>query len=278
MKVYLCLAAITMFVGCQSQNVQKPSMPAKQAAHQHGGESSDHSHGNQNEHKMDNQFTLSISPREITAGTPTKFSIMVHDKQGSMLKDLETTHEKLVHLIFIDKNMATFSHLHPEVAADGMMTVSHTFASGGEFYVYADIKPRGKEMETVRSTVSVKGDASPPASLTSAMPVVVTGNGWTSKVTVDPTRVGESTVSFEFKNTEGKPLLDMQPYLGAMGHLVIVNTKDGDYAHAHPDEKPLPPGEVRFMAHFAKPGVYKGWGQFKRNDKVFDVPFVIHVN
>lgn len=278
MKAYLCLAAITIFVGCQSQSVQKPTVPANQNAHQHGNGSSDHSHGEHDDHKMDNQFTLSISPREITAGTPTQFSIMVHDKQRTMLKDFEPTHEKLVHLIFIDKNMATFSHLHPEVAADGTMTVSHTFASGGEFYVYADIKPRGKEMETVRSTINVKGAASVPATLTSTVPGVVTGDGWTSKVTVNPTRVGESTVSFEFKNAEGKPLPDLQPYLGAMGHLVIVNTKDGDYAHAHPDEKPPTPGEVRFMAHFAKPGIFKGWGQFKRNEKVFDVPFVIQVN
>lgn len=281
MKAFILILAISGFVGCQSQTVQKSgsqTAPATQSSHADGH--GEHAKPGHEGHMMEKalSLSLSISPQEVVAGKPTNFTIMVHDNKGNMVKDFEATHEKLVHLIFIDKKMATFSHLHPEVAANGMMTVSHTFATGGDFYVYADVKPRGKETETVRSSLTVKGESSSPASLVSTVPGLVKGDGWTSNVTVNPARVGESTVSFEFKNVEDKPLIDLQPYLGAMGHLVVVNTKDGEYAHAHPDVKSTTPGVVRFMVHFAKPGTYKGWGQFKRSGKVFDVPFVIQVN
>jgi hypothetical protein len=222
------------------------------------------------------EMTLVIAPSEPVAGESTKLKLMVHDSQNKMLKDFEPTHEKLVHLIFIDKGMSQFAHLHPEVAADGSMTVAHAFPQGGEYFVYADLKPRGQSPLTVREKITVKGDPGSPASLQNTVPGVVNGDGWSAKVTVSAAKPGGSAVSFEFKNGD-KVLSDLEPYLGAMGHLVVVNTKDGDYAHAHPDEKQTP-GTVRFMVHFAKPGIYKGWGQFKRSNKVFDVPFVVHVN
>jgi len=280
MKTFIFLVAIAGFVGCQSQTVQKSGSAiatVTQPSHDHGGGHSDHAKSEHDGHKMEKSLTLLISPHEVVAGKPTNFTLMVHDDKGNMLKDFEATHEKLVHLIFIDKLMATFYHIHPEVAPDGKMTVTHAFATGGDFYVYADVKPRGKETETVRSTLMVKGESPSPASLASTVPDTVKGDGWSANVSVTPVRVGESTVMFEFKDGEAKPLSDLQPYLGAMGHLVVVNVKDGDYAHAHPDAKSSAPGEVRFMVHFAKPGIYKGWGQFKRGEKVFDVPFVAEI-
>lgn len=280
MKAFILFAAIAGFTGCQSQTVQKSGSAkstATQAAHEHGKGLGDHAKSEHDGHKMEKLLSLSISPQEVVAGKPTNFTFMVHDDKGNMVKNFEATHEKLVHLIFIDKKMATFYHVHPEVAPDGKMSVSHTFATGGDLYVYADVKPRGKAMETVRSTLFVKGESPAPASLGSTVPGTVKGDGWSANVSVTPVRVGESTVMFEFKNGEAKPLSDLQPYLGAMGHLVVVNVTDGDYAHAHPDEKGSAPGEVRFMVHFAKTGTYKGWGQFKRGDKVFDVPFVVEI-
>lgn len=276
MKTFICIIAISLIVGCQSQTVQKSESKASTSSQVSDGHG-EHAQAVHEGHKTDKTFSLMISPQEVVAGNPTNLVIMVHDIQGKMVKDFEVTHEKLVHLIFIDKGMATFSHLHPEVSPDGTMTVSHRFAVGGDYYVFADVKPRGKETETVRSMLKVKGEASSPASLISNVPGGVKGEGWIAKVSVTPDRVGEATVSFDFKNSEERPLADLQPYLGAMGHLVVVNTKDGDYAHAHPVEKSSGPGIVQFMVHFSKPGIYKGWGQFQCDGKVFDVPFVVEV-
>jgi hypothetical protein len=279
MRNTIALLLMACIIGCQSRS--EPTKAAKNKehdhySHDHRGSEHKHSETGHGAHEAKSGLTLRIVPLQLVSGESTKLKLMVHDSQNKMLKDFEPTHEKLVHLIIIDKGMSQFAHLHPEVAVDGSMTVAHAFPQGGEYYVYADIKPKGQSPETVRETITVKGEPGSPASLQNTVPGVVNGEGWSAKVTVSAAKPGESAVSFVFKNGD-KVLSDLEPYLGAMGHLVVVNTKDGEYAHSHPDEKQTP-GTVRFMVHFAKPGVYKGWGQFKRSNKVFDVPFVVHVN
>lgn len=279
MKITIVLLIAAVIMGCQSRT--ETSKPAnkeqKTHSHDHGDVKGEHSHGvHASKNEVHSGLSLSISPTEFEVGKPTQLKLMVHDENNKMMSEFEPTHEKLIHFILIDKGMATFAHLHPDVSNDGTMTVTHRFHSGGTYYVYADVKPKGGSSATIRSQVVVKGDAAPSASLENSVPGVVNGEGWRANVSISSTKVGEATALFEFTK-DGKAISDLEPYLGAMGHLVVVNTKDGAYVHAHPDENQVP-GKVSFKVHFAKPGVYKGWGQFKRSNNVFDVPFVVHVN
>ena len=64
-----------------------------------------------------------------------------------------------------------------------------------------------------------------------------------------------------------------------MGHLVVLSSDGKEYIHAHPAEaKPGTSSRVVFQAHIMKPGLYKGWGQFRRMDTVRVVPFVFKVD
>ena len=87
----------------------------------------------------------------------------------------------------------------------------------------------------------------------------------------------DTTVQFHLVDLAGKAVADLEPYLGAMGHLVIISTDGRDYVHAHPlsEVKTAPEGVVEFAAHFPKAGIYKAWGQFQRGGSVFTVPFVL---
>ena len=87
----------------------------------------------------------------------------------------------------------------------------------------------------------------------------------------------ETSITFALLDDAGAPVNDLQTYLGAMGHLVILSADGRDYVHAHNDAKSAPDGRVRFEAHFPNPGLYKGWGQFRRGEDVSTVPFVIEV-
>ena len=72
---------------------------------------------------------------------------------------------------------------------------------------------------------------------------------------------------------------DLETYLGALGHLVIVSENGQEYVHAHPDDgSDAAGGRVAFDAHFTKPGLYKGWGQFQRAGEVLTVPFVARID
>jgi hypothetical protein len=65
--------------------------------------------------------------------------------------------------------------------------------------------------------------------------------------------------------------------MGELGHLMFVGVGTGRYVHVHPGGGDAARGAVEFEAHFPEPGLYKGWGQFKRDGRVRVVPFVVKV-
>jgi hypothetical protein len=81
----------------------------------------------------------------------------------------------------------------------------------------------------------------------------------------------------------GKPMIDLEPYIGAMGHCVILSEDTQQYLHSHPEQL-FPPKlgarggpDVAFHTTFPRSGRYKVWGQFKRGDKVIVADFVVDV-
>jgi hypothetical protein len=83
----------------------------------------------------------------------------------------------------------------------------------------------------------------------------------------------ETTLMFRLSDAQGKPLTDLAPYIGAMGHCVVISEDTATYLHSHPQQLMTPaPDErggpvVAFHTVFPKPGVYRVWGQFRRPGK-----------
>ncbi len=69
---------------------------------------------------------------------------------------------------------------------------------------------------------------------------------------------------------------NLEPYLGAVGHVVILSADAESYLHVHPlDEKASGP-DAEFATIFRK-AAYKIWGQFQHNGEILTVPFVVDV-
>jgi Cu+-exporting ATPase len=92
----------------------------------------------------------------------------------------------------------------------------------------------------------------------------------------------------------GEPVADLQPYLGAPAHVVIIGADGRSFAHAHGEaaggsEAAHASGdghaaggasgpEIAFTYEFPAPGLYKVWGQFKdHHDEVITADFVVRV-
>jgi hypothetical protein len=98
------------------------------------------------------------------------------------------------------------------------------------------------------------------------------------------TILGGEEVDLVFKFSDAKtetPINDLEKYLGAWGHLVILSEDMTEYVHAHPREETQPDPnapvtggpEVLFDALLPKPGRYRAWLQFQRNGKLSTVSF-----
>jgi hypothetical protein len=80
----------------------------------------------------------------------------------------------------------------------------------------------------------------------------------------------------------GTPVTDLEPYLAAFGHTLVISEDTMEYVHAHPVE--LVPDnlatavggpDLTFKALLPKPGRYRLWTQLKRAGIVSTARFTV---
>jgi hypothetical protein len=72
------------------------------------------------------------------------------------------------------------------------------------------------------------------------------------------------------------PVTDLEPYLGASAHLLIVPVDLTEAVHGHPTDDGHGP-VITFAPLLPRAGRYKAWIQFQRGGKVSTAAFVIEV-
>src|SRR5581483_8521924 len=242
---------------------------------------------------------LTTEGNSIVVGQPTSFIFNVKDSKGALVRDLLLVHQKPIHLILVSEDLAEFNHLHPEAQSDGSYRVNFTFPHGGAYRLYADFTPSNASQVVEQYKLTVSGPPVDRVTLTEDQAFTKSLGGL---------RAGEALL-LEFTVADeatGKPVTDLQPYLGSLAHFVIITEDTSRYLHVHPMEggassgmndegmvgkmdeqmdagpmpKPKPVSNVTVSAHttFPDPGLYKLWAQFQRAGKVVTVPFVLRVN
>jgi hypothetical protein len=219
---------------------------------------------------------LSADPQTPKAGEQVAVTLKLTDAYGAPVSDFEIVHEKKLHLIIIRQGLDKFTHTHPEPGPDGTMTTSMTFPDGGTYYFYADFTPRGGKNVTLMAELGVDGDASQAPPLDPYVPGKVQTDELLADVGIEAGQ-GMHRVSFKLMDLTEAPVTDLQPYLGAMGHFVVVSADGQKYVHSHPTDG-AEAGTVVFEVHFPGPGIYKGWGEFQRGGTVMVVPVVMQIN
>ena len=82
---------------------------------------------------------------------------------------------------------------------------------------------------------------------------------------------------------DGEPVTDLQPYLGAYGHLVALRSGDLAYLHVHPDGTPddgttKPGPHVVFYASVPSAGTYHLFLDFKHDGVVHTAAFTVQAS
>jgi len=71
------------------------------------------------------------------------------------------------------------------------------------------------------------------------------------------------------------PAENLQPYLGAWGHMLAASSDLIDLLHVHPFL--VKGGDIQFNVIFPRPGLHRIWTQFQRSDVVNLVTFTVDV-
>lgn len=230
-------------------------------------------------HRVTNELTkkpseFSFAPvsglSEVSVGKETALAFTMI-RGGKPVKDFLVAHEKRMHFIVVRNDLQDFQHLHPDLdEASGTFTVPVTFPEHGTYALFADFEPKEGEATVLRTDVNVGAATTPTTLVVDDGPQEAGGYVVTPSVESPlPTGTGQMFIFGITKN--GKTVSDLQNYLGAKGHAVILKEGTLDYFHAHPAEQGgghggmvMPQaGEVIFMANLATPGRYRLFQQYR---------------
>jgi len=218
---------------------------------------------------------LTTNPKVIQAGKPANLSISITEAGKNVTMDV--VHEMKIHLLVVDEELTWFNHIHPEEQTDGTYNISETFPAGGKYLLFTDYKPLGADANLKLLVVDVKGvPLQTPKIVTEKLVskidnytvTLINGND----LKTSGSQVLKFTVEKEGKNLEEK---DIQQYLGASAHIVMIAKESKDFLHIHPISNNNYPiyGETQVK----KAGFYRMWVQFKTNGLVHTADFTVNV-
>ncbi|MFE6980937.1 hypothetical protein [Streptomyces griseus] len=229
----------------------------------------------------DGGFTLDLSTERVEAGKPAELRFAVVDEDTSRnVTAFSREHGKELHLIVASSDLTTYRHLHPVRAADGTWSAPVELPEAGGYRVFADFTPDVKNAEgvTLGADLAVSGDARPEPLPREQRTVTVDGYEVTLDGALRPGSGSELKLEVE---KDGRPVTDLQPYLGAYGHLVALRAGDLAYLHVHPNGEPgdgrTESGpEVSFTATAPSKGAYRLFLDFRHEGKVRTAAFTVH--
>ncbi len=219
-------------------------------------------------------FTLALADRTLPAGR-TRLDFTILTSSGRPLLDYTREHEKDLHLIVVRRDLTGFQHVHPRLDPATGTWSTDVDLTPGTWRVIADFTPAGWEGITLADDVSVAGDFRPedlPADDRTA--TVGTSDGTYTVRLEGDTAPGAGTVLTTRIELDGEPVTDLEPYLGAFGHLVAIRAGDLGYLHVHPEEGEPGP-EVDFATAFPTPGTYRLFLDFQHRGVVRTAAFTV---
>lgn len=216
----------------------------------------------------------------LAVGGEQPFAFRVLGPDGEPVTKYTTSHDKDLHLIVVRRDLSGFQHVHPTLGADGTWSLPLSVATPGQYRVFADFQPAARdEGLTLGVDVPAAGDYQPRP--LPAPDRVAEVDGYTVTLAGDLTPGTSSKLTLSVSKG-GAPVTDLQPYLGAYGHLVALRDGDLAYLHVHPDGAPgdgrtAAGPAVTFFAEVPSAGAYRLYLDFQHGGKVRTAEFTVTV-
>jgi len=205
-----------------------------------------------------------ISP----AGGLFRFTIVGPD--GHAVRRFTPNHERDLHLIVVSRELTSYSHLHPTLGGDGTWSVELPAMAAGSYRAVADFVVTDGPALALGVDLSVSGVYRPTAIEEPLSRAAV--DGLEVRLATDAGSSGQVTVAVSVYR-DSKVVSDLEPYLGAFGHLVVMRSGDLAYVHVHPLD--YRDGVVRFEAMLPSQGRYRLYFDFKTEDVVRTAAFTV---
>jgi hypothetical protein len=223
-----------------------------------------------------NGYTFSLADRQAAPGRGVGVSFTIDGPDGTPVTEYDVEHEKRLHLIAVRRDFTGFQHVHPELDSHGVWSTDLDLTAG-QWRLFADFKAAKADAVTLGADLAVHGDYQPDATVTETRTAKV--DNYTVTLDGDLAPGSDAKLTLDVSR-DGKPVTDLQPYLGAYGHLVSLRAGDLAYLHVHPDGTPgdgstQPGPKVVFYAAVPSAGTYHLFMDFRHEGKVRTAAFTV---
>ncbi|HYH35255.1 MAG TPA: hypothetical protein VD814_08920, partial [Nocardioides sp.] len=220
-------------------------------------------------------YALELAEAEVAPGD-VRVEFTVSGPDGRPLTSYDVQHERRLHLIAVRRDLTGFQHVHPVLSADGVWSATLD-VTAGDWRLFADFKPSGADPLTLGADLAVAGDYRPATPVAPSRTAQVDDYSVTLEGALTAGADSRLTLSVE---RNGEPVTDLEPYLGAYGHLVVLRAGDLAYLHVHPEGAPgdgsTEPGpDVEFTASVPSNGTYHVFLDFRHRGVVRTAAFTL---
>ena len=231
------------------------------------------------------QIEVTSDTSNIRPNQPTAFTYKIKNDKGEILKNYEIAHEKIMHfIIVVRKDLQQFQHIHPDFnQSTGEFSVAVTFPTDGPYRVFPDFTPGVENPQKLPVTVFhdiAVGDVSKykAQAVTTDAQSKKTFDGYQVTHNLPGNLNKQQEVNYSLNiERNSQPVTDLQTYLGALGHSVILKEETLDFIHTHAGESGTGP-KIEFSTTFPESGMYKIFTQFQHQNKIITTDYVIKVN
>jgi YHS domain-containing protein len=246
------------------------------------------------------EYTVDLKAQQPpVAGKPVEMTLALrYAENKALVRQFEVVHERFLHLLMVSEDLSWFEHQHPVRGRDGLFRLTWTFPRPGRYRLYADFTPADGDNQVKQVLLTVGGGSPRSVALAPDRARVKQVGEYRVELRVKPEtlRMERPTLlTFMIRDRWGHPVHDMQPYIGAMGHLIAISQDGQQVVHTHVlqtttpvgmENEPLPvtPEMITetgpaftFKLTLPSGGFYKTWAQFMRHNRVVTVPFAFRV-
>jgi Heavy metal binding domain len=237
--------------------------------------------------RTDRTFWLEVDadPAAVPAGRLVTLRLTVRDHgSNDAVSRFEAMHERVMHLFIVSSDLQYFDHVHPAPAENGTFEIPVTLPKSGAYRLVADVLPTGALPQTLQHTVLTSGFKEslrrvPPPPAAEILDATV--EDVRARLVPGSARSGDDAhVVLELTDAKsGAAVTDLEPYLGAWGHMFLASTDLGDVVHSHPLVEQTDRGgpKITFQTLFAREGWYRVWTQVQRRGRLLTFGFTVRV-
>ncbi|HEY2762876.1 MAG TPA: hypothetical protein VGJ13_02510 [Pseudonocardiaceae bacterium] len=221
----------------------------------------------------DRGYVLWPSVTRFSAGDTDDFSFTIFTLKRALVTTFAVDHGQRMHIIVVRRDLTDYQELDATMASDGTWTAPLRLAEPGSYRAFAIFRPEGvAEPITLGVDLEAPGLVNPraipqPSTLARADEYTVMLEG-------DVIAGGVARLYANVLRNDD-PIVNLEPYQGAPGHLVMLREGDLALLQVRPVPDSGAKGTISFEASIPTAGYYRVFLDFKHEGEVHTAQFTV---